>query len=136
MLASWYNINPTVKFDIDVKGEIITVDDGLSDIVGTSILQNDTTTFGNSLQKKQTDEQLNVDPNLVQQKRDLNDEFTTYGKPSDTVYDANSTITSTKLLHFLPLGTIRWKKNLTTSWSKISKRKMIKSVRDMTIRYA
>ena len=41
----------------------------------------------------------------------LNDESTTYGKPPRAVYDVNSMITSIKLLRFLPLGTIRRKKN-------------------------
>ena len=65
----------------------------------------------------------------------LNDEVTTYGEPPGMAYDVNSMITSAKLLRFLSLGIIRQKKNSKTSWSKISKSKMIKGLADTTVRY-
>ena len=66
----------------------------------------------------------------------LNDESTTYGKPPGAVFDVNSMITSTKLLRFLPLGTIRRKKSSKKSRSKISNSKMIKGLTDTAVMYA
>ena len=62
-------MNPIVDFHVDVKEGTITIYDGSSDILRTATLQNYTTTLKNSLQQEQTNEQLNADPNLLQQQR-------------------------------------------------------------------
>lgn len=198
---AYSNVNPTVRFNVDVKDDKLTVDDGSPDSISTtSTLENETTL----LQEEQTGvDQVNTHhPNIVQQLSDfsafrkskkvfvdkleavgalnllgiasttiererfdsndsdsdsdydanesiadsdseddlddyfLNNDNTTYGKPPETVYDVDSMITSTKLLRFLPLGTIRRKKNSKNTRSKISTKKMIKGVTDTAVRYA
>jgi len=66
----------------------------------------------------------------------LNDDTLVYGKPPDSVFSVDTMITSTKLIRFLPLGSLRKKKATKTKRSRISKKKMIKGVTDTAVRYA